>query len=1122
MTRSMRLNILLVLLMSGSPLLAQTIEQTVRSLPGPLCSGFAAAIAGETISYHSANAFVKDALIVRATDGLQPIEWVTAPVPERIPRAGISFAWLAGLSGSKGIRRFDMDVNGRRILQFSTLPDSTHKRWTVRTGEGAVLTFVASEADRFGDLFGYMFLSLPRPLLKAGAPLKLRVTGEAAGSQAWYMTFQHALADTARVHANSALLRTHAGAMQPLVVEIESYKGGRSGEILVDGRAPERRLLRWGANVFTFEVTPVSAPTRRNVRVRIAGQQILSADVAMHPVRQRSLYLIPHAHTDIGYSDYQAVVEQAHMHYVDQAIQLAERTSAYPEGARFKWNIEVLWPLESYIRAATPEKLNALSRAISSGWISPNALYSNVLTGLCSAEETFHLTDYARHLHALFGCNVRTAMISDIPSYSATIITALARAGVRYLSSGPNYVPMLPDGGDRIGWALKAWGDRPFYWVSPSAQDTVLFWMAGRGYSWFHGLNMGELGGANPSAVFDYIDELDRKDYPYEMVQVRYTIGDNGAPDEHLPDAVRRWNEMYISPRLVITSAQEMFERFERQYGRVLPVRSGDFNGYWEDGAVSTAREVAEKSAVAEGLTQTETLFAILHPEAFPGESFIAAWRDVHLFDEHTWGAANSISDPDSPNVKAQWQYKRAFLLDAQRQAGALRSALIRPFSGGPISALDIVNTESWVRSDLVVLPETVVTAGVRARDSRGMPVEAQRLAGGELALLVRDVPPMGSVRISFESGEAYVPSEPVTATDNVLQGGTLRIVLDRRTGAIRSFQDNGIEYADSAAYSGLNAYLYVPGYDPRRALPDTSVRIRIEDAGPLVVTASIESTPPGCVRLLREVRLISSLLRIDLIDRLDKRALREKESVHIAFPLRLAESTLRFDNGWGIVRAGTDELRGACEDFYSAHLWADVSGATRGVTLAVPDAPLIEKGHMTDETLNRAGVRDWRESADTGGTLFSYLMNNYWHTNYKAEQDGESVFRFSLWPHLAYSTAATERFAVERAHPLIAMPRLPDAGARGSLFSLIGTSSIATGFKPTADLTGWILHLYNPSASPDTVQVSWHGGGSIRLYGTDLSEARGAEATTPLLLPPYGVLILRLERVSRGLRPEM
>ncbi|HUI66099.1 MAG TPA: hypothetical protein VL126_14745 [Bacteroidota bacterium] len=1117
-----RMTILLSLWVSGSPLLAQTLEQTVRSLPAPVHSGYAASIAGETISYHSANAFVKDALLVRATDGLQPIEWVTAPVPEQIPRAGVSFAWLAGLSGSKGIRRFDMNINGHRTLQFSTAGDSAQKRWTVHTGEGATLTFIATEADRFGDLFGYMFLSLPRTLLKAGAPLTIRVTGEAAGSQAWYMTFQHALADTARVQAYSALLQTRSGAMQPLVVEIESYKGGRSGEILVDGRAPERRLLRWGANVFTIEIAPVSAPALRNVRVRLGGQDLLSAAIAMHPVRQRSLYLIPHAHTDIGYSDYQAVVEQEHMHYVDQAIQLAERTSAYPEGARFKWNIEVLWPLESYIRAATPEKLKVLSRAISAGWISPNALYSNVLTGLCSAEETFHLTDYARHLHALFGCNVRTAMISDIPSYSATIITALARAGVRYLSSGPNYVPMLPDGGDRIGWALKAWGDRPFYWVSPSAQDTVLFWMAGRGYSWFHGLNMGELEGANPSAIFDYIDELDRKDYPYEMVQVRYTIGDNGPPDERLPEAVRRWNEMYISPRLVISSAQEMFERFERLYGRVLPVRSGDFNGYWEDGAVSTAREVAEKSAVAEGLTQTETLFAMLHPEAFPAESFIAAWRNVHLFDEHTWGAANSISDPDSPSVKAQWQYKRAFLLDAQRQAAALRSALIRPFSGGPISALDVVNTDSWVRSDLVVLPETVITAGVRARDSRGMPVEAQRLAGGELALLVRDVPPMGSVRVSFESGEAYAPSEPVSASDNVLQSGSLRIVLDRRTGAIRSLQDGGVEYADSAEYSGLNAYLYTPGYDPRRAVSDTSVRIRIEDGGPLVVTASIESTPPGCVRLLREVRLISSLHRVDIIDRLDKRPVREKESVHIAFPLRLAEPKLRFDNGWGIVRAGTDELRGACEDFYSAHLWADLSDAARGVTLALPDAPLIEKGQMTDETLNRAGVRDWKESADTGKTLFSYLMNNYWHTNYKADQGGEAAFRFSLWPHLAYSAAESERFAVERAQPLIAMPHLPEAAVRGSLFSVSGASTIATGFKPTADLTGWILHLYNPSESSDTVQISWHGGGSIRIYGTDLSEARGAEASSPLLLPRYGVLILRLERVSKGLHPQM
>src|SRR5579875_2862754 len=30
-------------------------------------------------------------------------------------------------------------------------------------------------------------------------------------------------------------------------------------------------------------------------------------------------------------------------------------------------------------------------------------------------------------------------------------------------------------------------------------------------------------------------------------------------------------------------------------------------------------------------------------------------------------------------------------------------------------------------------------------------------------------------------------------------------------------------------------------------------------------------------------------------------------------------------------------------------------------------------------------------------GTLFSYIMNNYWHTNYRAGQGGEFTFRYAM-----------------------------------------------------------------------------------------------------------------------------
>ena len=88
---------------------------------------------------------------------------------------------------------------------------------------------------------------------------------------------------------------------------------------------------------------------------------------------------------------------------------------------------------------------------------------------------------------------------------------------------------------------------------------------------------------------------------------------------------------------------------------------------YWEDGAISSAAEEALARAAARRLVQAETLWALRQPAAFPAADADEAWRNLILWHEHTWGAADSISHPDRADVVAQWVYKRAFALEAEQ-----------------------------------------------------------------------------------------------------------------------------------------------------------------------------------------------------------------------------------------------------------------------------------------------------------------------------------------------------------------------------------------------------------------------------------------------------------------------
>jgi hypothetical protein len=75
--------------------------------------------------------------------------------------------------------------------------------------------------------------------------------------------------------------------------------------------------------------------------------------------------------------------------------------------------------------------------------------------------------------------------------------------------------------------------------------------------------------------------------------------------------------------------------------------------------------ETALNRASAERLSQAEAIWAMLRPGAYPDEAFYAAWRNAVLYDEHTWGAHNSISQPDSPFARSQWAVKQRFALEA-------------------------------------------------------------------------------------------------------------------------------------------------------------------------------------------------------------------------------------------------------------------------------------------------------------------------------------------------------------------------------------------------------------------------------------------------------------------------
>jgi hypothetical protein len=1068
-------------------------------------NGYRKALTGQVISYHSSHPDAESALLVRANKEAGSISWETDPLPSSAEGGLHQLVWLAGIecqgwAQSKGVHRFDFYINGDRWFTFKNLKDSSAKRWSVSGKDGAELSFEAAMADRAGDLFGWMFLKIPGRHFKAGAPLVLQVAGEDAGSLDWYMTFQYTFHFTAHLRAEPVLTKGAGGTRQLLRLSLDNLQEGRSVDISTPGLERKTQPLKIGANVFYLPIAAVDSEREVPVAFSIDGEAAWKGTVNVRPVKQRDFYLLSYSHNDIGYTDLQPAVEKKQWRYLDEALRLIKLTANYPPEARYKWNLEVLWPLESYLERAPEEKRREFLEAVRNGSIGLNALYVNPLTGLADSTEMSHFTGYARRFSEQYSVAISTALVSDIPGFAWGVVPALAQSGVRYFASAPN-------SGDRIGYVLEQWGDRPFYWTSQSGNERVLMWVAGASYSTFH---EGEFGRLGDEKVLKLARKFDSADYPYDTVQLPYTIGgDNGPPDPSLPDFVRHWNERYSSPRLVIATHEQMFAGFEKRYGRSLPSFSGDFTPYWEDGAASTARETTLNRRAADRLIQGEALWSMIAPAAFPEREYEAAWKNVILYDEHTWGAHNSISEPDLPFVKEQWKFKRQFASNADRMSRAL---LARPLErltgpGHGLAAIDVYNTLSWPRTDLVIFSSEQSSPGDLVTDEKGAPVPSQRLSTGELAVLAENVPPLSTRRYFVQVGTVADRGAAEASIDS-LQNTLLSASIDRQNGAIQSLRWSDRNLANSTEGFGLNEYIYVPGKDPKDARHVTNVRIRIKERGPLLASLLVEAKAPGCNGYTAEYRVVDGIARLDIINRIDKRAVREKEGIHIAWAFHVPEGQPRYDVANGIVRPESDQLPGSCKNFFSVQSWADISNEEHGVTWTTVDAPLIEIGTITAE-------QPWLKAVRPSQTLFSYVMNNYWHTNYKADQAGLAVFRYSLIPHAAFRPEAAVRSGREAREPLLAatVTGASQAEPPAPLARIDPPEILVSSIRPLPGGSSWLVYLYNPTSQDQDATVEWNKTAAVAMRFSDGFGHSGPEIKDGFKMAAYGSSYIRVDK---------
>ena len=917
-----------------------------------------------------------------------------------------------------------------------------------------------------------------------------------------------------------ALVRRDGKLMQPLLI---SPRPGTQGEVVtkIDGIEVDRRNIPGQSN--SFEVYFEPSPQTRSLVVSVeANKIVLTETVSVKAARKVLVYVLPHSHHDLGYTDLQAAVEEKQIQNITLAMELANKTADYPEGARFVWNLEVLWGCDLFMQRRPESEKKALIEAIRKGQIAPQGSYANELTGLCRPEELLRLFKYGTQLGKLCGVKVDSAMMSDVPGYSWGTVTAMSQAGIRYFSGAPNFF-------DRIGTFMETWQDRPFWWISPAGREKILMWVPWTGYALSHITKK-----LDEEWVGRYQDRLDEVLYPYDISYIRWSgHGDNAAPDPEISDFIRDWNMKYEWPRFSIASTSTAFSAFEKKFSHQLPSYRGDLTPYWEDGAGSSALETAMSRNAADRLTQAATMASMLAPERYVESAYATAWRDVLLYSEHTWGAWCSVSDSENPFTKKQWDYKRDFAVKAESRSEALLAAALPTSDAAAQGAIDVHNTSSWMRSGVVYLSRDLSATGDSVVTVDGRPVPSQRLSGGELAILAGDVPALATARYKVYSGPVHRPDHGVTIKNNTLTNSLLSIHVGPETGDIveiyRKGSRNNLVNRDQGA---VNQYLFLSGVDLAHLGRSGKAVITIEENGPLVASMRIDSSAPGCKQLTRRIRLCAESDFVEISNIVDKERAPlnlhpgqgdqgsdfaqhgSKESVQFAFPLSVPDGRMLMDIPFGAMQPEIDQLPGSCKNWLPLGRWIDVSNESFGVTWATLDAPLVEVGGITATMLGSQKIPAvWRQHIEPTQTFYSWVMNNHWGTNYLAYQSGPVTFRYALRPHDREDIAEASRFATGLSQPLLVSPSATQQPLATSMLKIEPANILLTELKPSDDGKAWIVRLFSASDEDVSARLTWSSTRVGRTYLSNLAEEPLKPMNGDIPIAGWDLVTLRVER---------
>ncbi|MFS0614447.1 glycosyl hydrolase [Lederbergia ruris] len=559
--------------------------------------------------------------------------------------------------------------------------------------------------------------------------------------------------------------------------------------------------------------------------------------------------------------------------------------------------------------------------------------------------------------------------------------------------------------------------------------------------------------------IYRYIENLEKDHYPYSYVPAMISglISDNASPNGKIIETINKWNQKHSDNiEIELITLNEFFRILRKGNTLDIPTYSGDWNDWWADGVGSTPAP----TKIYKDAQRKYNLSYKLDPEGKLGkkEWIKAAEQQMMMYAEHTWGYSSSVSEPWNTLVNDLDYRKAAYAVNANRlvsknldeilsEMGEVsiqpdREKLYKIINPHDNSVIDkvIVYIEGWESIDGKRIAEDIekTLEVVDLESGNILECQIEKTARAIEIEFIMELEPREEriVKVSRKKNpskvltiqhHAYKGAEGVEDiapySNNKLGNSTHGIstqfytILFDHVQGIKSIKDrkNNRELVHSnfqyAPFTGIyeKTDVQTTPYEERRRMgrnrkgrltnryASKLKNIELLIDGPVYVSIKMDYELEGTNLYSLLVKVYKDLPKIECKVRIHKKSEWAPENLYISLPFTLGNNTELFVDKTGTVfRPAIDQLPGSNTEFYLLQNGLSfLDNDNNAFIVAIKDSPLITLGTLDHHLIELCGEGTHYKNKEV---VYSWVMNNFWETNFKVDLSGFYEFEYQLF----------------------------------------------------------------------------------------------------------------------------